>query len=222
MILQQDPTIIVGLFEDREHAARLLARRLESYRNTNSIIMAVPRGGVPVGYHVALELGLPLEVVACRKVKHPGDRSRTIGSVCPGGVVIHDDDREIPREYIQHTLANLQSMVRRRQHEYDERSAPVSLREKTVIVVDDWLRTGDTLMACLKNIQKQDPGKIIVAVPIVTQEAIQLVRPEVNEVIFLVMDDAVRAPSYTYFPNVSEGEVLQLIQGFKGRTEGTG
>jgi predicted phosphoribosyltransferase len=77
-------------------------------------------------------------------------------------------------------------------------------------------------MACLKNIQKQDPGKIIVAAPIVTQEAIQLVRPEVNEVIFLVMDDAVRAPSYTYFPNVSEEEVLQLIQGFKGRTEGTG
>lgn len=196
---------------DREHAAQLLGQALELYRNADAIILAVPRGGVPVGYEVAQRLNLPMDLLPCRKITHPGDRERSIGSVCLQEVVIHDSERDIPQEYIQHTINRLRTSLRRRQKRYQRTIALQNLRGKTVIIVDDWLRTGDTILACIRHIRKQQPEQIIVATPILTSQAHKAVDKEVDEVVFLVLDDTPPPYTHMYFPRVTEEQVIDLL-----------
>ncbi len=197
---------------DRAHAAQLLVSVLEPLRNTDAIILAVPRGGVPVGYHVAQQLNLPMDLLPCRKITHPGDRDRSIGSVCLQEVVIHDSERDIPQEYVQHTINKLRNSLRRREKRYKSSTDALDPKGKTVIIVDDWLRTGDTILACLKHIRKQDPEQVVVATPVLTSEAHKAVRKEVDDLIFLVLDDTPRAYTHKYFPRVTEEEVLRLVE----------
>lgn len=212
MIQQPGPIGKIELFKDREHTSQLLARLLEPYRNTNAVILAVPRGGVPVGDFVARKLNLPMGILSCRKITHPGDSKRSIGSLSLQEVVIHDNDRDIPQEYIQHTINRLRASLRHKAKVYKGNRGTPDLKGKTVIIVDDWLSTGDTILAGLRDIRMQQPGQIIVAAPIVTTQAHKAVSREADEVIFVVLDDAARLPSHKYFPPVSDEDVLQLIR----------
>lgn len=204
---------------DRAHAAQLLVRVLEPFRDTNAIILAVPRGGVPVGYDVAQQLNLPMDLLPCRKITHPADRERSIGSVCLHEVVIHDSERDIPQEYIQHTINKLRTSLRRREKRYRSSTEALDPKGKTVIIVDDWLRTGDTILACLRHIRKQDPEQVIVATPILTSDAHKAVGKEVDDLIFLVLDDTPRPYTHKYFPRITEEEVLRLVERHRDERE---
>ena len=217
MIQQPDPIGKIELFKDRGHAAQLLARLLEPHRDTNAVILAVPRGGVPVGNLIARQLNLPMEILSCRKLTHPGDSKRSIGSVSLQEVVVHDNDRDIPQEYIQYAINRLRASLRHKAKMYMSNGGIPDLKGKTVIVVDDWLSTGDTILAGLRDIRRQQPGRIIVAAPIVTTQAHKAVSREADEVIFVVLDDAARLPSRKYFPPVGDEEVMRLIKPEKRR-----
>jgi len=211
MIQQPDPIGKKALFGDRRQAAQLLAGLLEPFRDTDAVVLAVPRGGVPVGNVIARQLNLPMEVLSCRKITHPGDRSQSIGSVSLQDVVIHDSDRDIPQEYIQYNISRLRASLRREARKYNRDKAVSNLHGKTLIVVDDWLGTGDTVLAGLKGLRRQKPAQIIVGAPIVTTKAYKAISGQADEVVFVVLDDAARPPSHKYFPPVSDEEVLRLV-----------
>lgn len=198
---------------DRQVAGRLLSKKLEQYANSAAIVLGIPRGGVIVASSVAEMLGLPLQVVPCRKLVHPGDSNRSIGSVSLEEVVLGDDCYDIPRDYISHQIVLLRNSLRSELAEYNPDQVPLSIRYKTVIVVDDVSRSGDTILACLRSVKKQKPLKLIVAVPFVSAKAGRLVGEIADEVVFLRMDHEIRSAKDCYhdFPDIGVRDVKKIL-----------
>lgn len=177
---------------DREEAGRLLSTKLQGYRGTAAIIVGIPRGGVVVASKVSALLSLPLEVLPCRKIKDPAEQTKSIGSVCLDEVAIEHSRHDLPQNYISHQIALLRSGLRREWQNYYLEREPKSLSYKTVIVIDDIIRSGDTMIACVKSIMKQNPLRIIVAVPLVSAEGAQKIGRIADEVVFIQMKPEVR------------------------------
>ena len=209
MILHND-----AIFQNRKHAAFLLGERLMDYENSDAIIVAVPGGGIHIGYHLAELLHLPLEVMPCKKLMHPADNNKTIGAVSLDAVVVHDDDNTIPQDYIYHQIQLLKHVIKGQSNRYNKGHIQPSLKGRTIILADDLLITGDTMLATLKTIRKQVPEKIIVAVPNVTPEATRSIAPEIDEIIYLTIEpnNPVTENLYAEFPEVSDEEVIELLQ----------
>jgi putative phosphoribosyl transferase len=198
---------------DRYEAGYLLSRKLDGFKNGNSIIVGIPNGGLCVAAIVAETLSLPLEIMMCRKMVHPGDGKRTIGSVSQDEIFIHDS-QTIPQDYVAHQILLLRNAMNFERKKYCSTDGVADLRDKEVILVDDVLNSGDTIMACLRSIRKQTPLKIIVAVPIVTAEAARVVRAEADELIFLKMANAMGSPE-EYFqeaPCVDEAKINVMLR----------
>jgi putative phosphoribosyl transferase len=202
-----------AIFQDRRHAAHLLGERLNDYRDTDTIILAVPGGGIHVGYYLANQLNLILEVMPCRKIKHPAD-SKTIGAVCTDSVVLREEDNNIPQDYIYHQIQLLRHVIQGQNSRYYQGRNSPSFTDKTVIVVDDLIMTGDTMLACLKTIKKQSPAKIVVAVPAVTPEATRAIAAEMDEIVYLTIEPTAQTIKnlYAEFPNVCDEEVISLLE----------
>ena len=209
MILHND-----AIFQNRKHAAFLLGERLRDYENSDAIIVAVPGGGIHIGYHLAELLHLPLEVMPCKKLMHPADNNKTIGAVSLDAVVVHDDDNTIPQDYIYHQIQLLQHVIKGQSNRYNKGHIQPSFKDRTIILADDLLITGDTMLATLKTIRKQVPEKIIVAVPNVTPEATRSIAPEIDEIIYLTIEpnNPHTDNLYAEFPEVSDEEVMTLLQ----------
>ena len=209
MVLQND-----AIFQNRKHAAVLLGERLREYDNSDAIIVAVPSGGIHIGYHLAQSLHLPLEVIPCKKIKHPAGYNKTIGAVSLDSVIIHEEDNSIPQDYIYHQIQLLQHVIRRQSNKYYKGHAQPSFKDRTIILVDDLLMTGDTLLTTIRTVRKQQPEKIIVAVPNVTPEATRSIADEIDEIIYVTIEpnNPVTGNLYAEFPEVSDEEVIELLQ----------
>ncbi|HEY0744657.1 MAG TPA: phosphoribosyltransferase family protein [Chryseosolibacter sp.] len=202
-----------ALFQNREEAGHQLGQLLAEYRNSNAIVVGIPHGGVSVASVVAAELISPLEVIPCRKIKHPADATKTIGSVSEDEVFIHDCSHTIPQDYVYHQILLLRNAMAAERKKYYGSIKPQSLRYRTVILVDDMLSTSDTILACLRDIKKQNPLKVVVAVPIVAAEAARVVSAEADDLKFIKME-SVLDPSHEYFadyPRVDDKKVKQLL-----------
>ena len=203
-----------AIFQNRKHAAFLLGERLREHDNSDAIIVAVPGGGIHIGYHLAQLLHLPLEVIPCKKIKHPADNNKTIGAVSLDSVIVHEEDNSIPQDYIYHQIQLLQHVIRGQSNKYYKGHIIPSLKDRTIILVDDLLMTGDTLLATIRTIRKQQPERIIVAVPNVTPEATRSIADEIDEIIYLTIEpnNSVTGNLYAEFPEVSDDEVIELLQ----------
>src|SRR5437763_15845455 len=158
-------------FRDRYEAGRQLASLLDAYRGRPDVlVLALPRGGVPVGYEVAQALGAPLDVFIVRKLGVPGHEELAMGAIASGGVRILNRDVlgyiPLPQKAIDEVAAREQQELERREREYRGSRPPLDVREKTVIVVDDGLATGSSMRAAVAALQKMQPRAIIVAVPV--------------------------------------------------------
>lgn len=202
------------ILQNREEAGRLLAEKLTDYKNTNAIVIGIPHGGVCVASVISKALSLPLKVLPCLKVKHPSDHEKNIGSVSINNVCIHDCAYDIPQDYIYHQVALLKNVLQQEYSFYYGENELASLLYKTVIVVDDVLAHSDTMLACLKEIKKQQPLKLIVAVPVVSAEAARIVQAEVDNIIFLKMVPEVRSGKYYFadFPKIDNDKVKELLR----------
>lgn len=200
------------VLQNREHAGRLLAEQLSAYKNSNAIVVAVPRGGVPVGYHLAKKLQLPLEIVVSKRIKHPAHSEKSIGAVSIDDVVLQESSYTIPQHYIYHQITQLQSHIQQQHRMYHENCPEKSVTGKTVILTDDFIRETDCLYACLHSIEKQDPKKIIIAVPITSSKAALLLTQHKYQFIylFMVMHQHLNM-AMELFPEVSEDEVEILL-----------
>jgi predicted phosphoribosyltransferase len=206
------------LFRDRRDAGRLLAAKLAAYANRPDVlVLALPRGGVPVAYEVARALKAALDVFIVRKLGLPGHEEFAMGAVASGGVrVLNDrivDEFGIPEYLIDRVAAREQQELARRERLYrGDRPVP-DVRGRTVILVDDGLATGATMHAAIRALQQQQPARIVVAVPVAAPETCEQLKAEVDEVICAVTPQPFRAVGLWYrdFSQTTDEEVRNLL-----------
>ncbi|HZO88858.1 MAG TPA: phosphoribosyltransferase [Chthonomonadaceae bacterium] len=206
------------VFQDRHDAGKQLATHLMQYREQNPIVLALPRGGVVVGYEVAQALNAPLDVIVARKLGAPGHEELGIGAIAPGGVLVRDDLAirylGVTEEQLQRTITRETAEMERRIRSYrGDRPFP-DLHGKTVILVDDGLATGVTARAAIRSIRQQNPQRIVLAVPVCAAETAQALRGEADEVICASTPINFRAVGLWYedFEQVTDDEVITLLQ----------
>jgi putative phosphoribosyl transferase len=219
--LIEDATLrnLVDVFEDRGHAGKLLAAELLKYRSSDSIVLAIPSGGVPVGVEVAETIDLPLDLVIVRKLQNPYDPESGFGAATPNGTVIvnnglikqlgltsSDVDRQAKK--------TLETIKKRNQLFRAGRPFP-DIQNKGVIVVDDGLASGHTMLAAVRFLKKANPSSIVVAVPTASKRTVDIVLPEVNELVCLNIRSGFTfavADAYSNWYDLDDEEVLSLLE----------
>ena len=201
------------MFHDRTYAAFLLEEPLHAYKNTSSIILAIPRGGVPVGYHLSRLLNLPLSIALSKKIGHPENEEFAIGSVTMDDVIIDETHQDVSKKYIAEKTKELKEELSARYKRFMEGIPEPDLSGKNVILVDDGIATGNTVLACVKSIRKKNPRKIIVAVPVSSTHAQKVLTPVVDEFISLIVPPWFHAVGefYENFDPVEDDEVKRLL-----------
>jgi len=202
------------MFRDRFDAAMQLAKRLEEYRHTNGIILAVPRGGVPIGYLVARHLGLVLDVILSKKIGHPYNSELAIGSVSLHGTSLNKNSEGVPSGYIHTESERILETLKEKHRVYAGHIDAADLEDKTVIVVDDGIATGSTMLATIDSVKKHHPAKIIVAAPVASPVAVSRIEWEADKVICLATPPSFRAVGQFYkdFSPVSDEEVIRYLR----------
>jgi putative phosphoribosyl transferase len=205
-------------FRDRSEAGRLLAAKLRTYANRpDVIVLALPRGGVPVAYEVATALGAPLDIFLVRKLGVPGYEELAMGAVATGGVRVLNDQvvqgLQIPDYVIDAVAAwELQELARREQVYRGERPEP-NVRDRTVILVDDGLATGSTMLAALKALRQQQPARVVVAVPTASPITCEEMRAEADDVFCAITPEPFYSVGLWYedFSQTTDEEVRELL-----------
>ena len=167
------------ILQDRKEAGILLSQKLEKYQNSDAIILAVPRGGVPIGYEISKNLHLPLDIILSKKIGHPLNKEYAIGAVSLDSTIINQHP-DIPKEYIEREIKHLRESMKDKYNLYMGYRKPANIKGKTVIVVDDGIATGNTLLASIEMLKKRHPKKIIVAVPVVPFDTVKVFEQNTN------------------------------------------
>jgi predicted phosphoribosyltransferase len=206
-------------FRDRADAGRALAERLAHYANRPDVlVLALPRGGVPVAYEVARALGAPLDVFLVRKLGVPGQEELAMGAIATGGVRVLNDDvlrvLQIPDEVIESVAESQGRELERRERSYrDDRPLP-RVRGRTVILIDDGLATGSSMRAAIAALRQQKPARIVVAVPVAAAATAEEMRREVDELVCVATPEPFYAVGSWYedFTQTSDAEVHALLE----------
>jgi predicted phosphoribosyltransferase len=215
-------------FRDRGEAGRLLAEKLTAYANRPDVlVLALPRGGVPVAYEVARALNAPLDIFVVRKLGVPGYEEYAMGAIASGGVRVLNDEvvraLDIPDCAIEEVAAREQQELARRERLYRSDRPPPDVRGKTVILVDDGLATGATMHAAIQALRQQQARRIVVAVPIAAPETCEALKEEVDDIICAVTPEPFRAVGLWYqdFSQTSDEEVCDLLKRSRERIAAT-
>lgn len=205
-------------YEDRRHAGQVLAEALKHYKGRSHLeILALPRGGVPVGYEVARALGAPLEVFIVRKLGVPGYEELAMGAIASGGAQVLSRPLilrlGIPEKAIASAIAREREELARRERVYRGERAPLQLEGKTVILVDDGLATGSTMRAAAAGLQALKPARLVVAVPVAARETCEELAGEVDEVVCAATPDPFVSVGSWYedFTQTEDDEVHALL-----------
>jgi putative phosphoribosyl transferase len=206
-------------FTDRRDAGRLLAQKLSAYAGqTDVIILALPRGGVPVAYEVALALNAPLDIFLVRKLGLPGREELAIGAIASGGIRVLNEDiiriLGVPEEVINIVARNELQELGRREHNYrGDRPAP-ELHDRKVILIDDGLATGASMRAAVVGVRVQRPARIVIAVPAASPELCNAFQFEVDEMFCAMTPEPFYGLSRWYedFSQTTDAEVRMFLE----------
>jgi predicted phosphoribosyltransferase len=201
------------ILKDRTEAGFLLSEKLKKYQDTNSIILAVPRGGVPVGFVISKILHLPLDIVLAKKIGHPSNKEFAIGAVSMDSMIL-DEHSDIPKKYIDNEIIRLRQQLDEKYGRYMGDRKPLAIENKNVILVDDGIATGNTLLSCITMLRKKNPSKIIVAVPVLPFDTVPLFEKNADEFIYLTASKYFRGVGsfYEEFNQVEDEEVIQMLR----------
>ena len=206
-------------FQDRRDAGKKLAGELVEYEgHIDVLVLALPRGGVPVAYEVAVALNVPLDVFIVRKLGLPGREELALGAIASGGIRVLNEDviglLNVPRDVISFvSKRELQELQRRELMYRGERPAP-EVRERTVILIDDGLATGASMRAAVAGLRVQHPARIVVAVPTASKQACEGLRHEVDELVCVMAPEPFYGVGRWYedFRQTADEEVRGLLE----------
>ena len=202
-------------FENRAEAGQMLARRLEKYQGQRPLVLAIPRGAVPMGKIVADALDGELDVVLVRKLRAPYNPELAIGSIDETGAVYLDPDtRDLWDEPYLETEKKAQlETLRQRREMYQPAGSPIDTAGRVVIVLDDGIATGSTMIAALRAVRARQPSKLIAATGVASAEALRLIRQEADEVVCLETPELLYAIGYHFrdFSQVSDDDVVATL-----------
>ncbi len=197
------------IFKDRKAAGSLLAEHLKQYKNQHDVIvLGIPRGGVVVAAEIVKELKLPLDIIVTKKIDHPGQKELAIGAIDPEGEMIGEVG--IVGEIVEKELEE----IKRRETLYRQGKEALNVEGKVVILVDDGIATGATILSAINYLKRHQASKIILVVPVASTEAIDKLSKEVWEIVVLHTPEDFQAVGQFYhdFLPVSDEEVIQLLK----------
>lgn len=205
------------MFLDRVEAGRLLAAKLSVYKNNKAVmVLGVPRGGVEVAYAIAKELKAVLGIAVAKKIAVPVNPELALGAVAFGGIVSLDDGfisgHGIGRNYIESEVKRLSEEIKKKYASYHVRFPDV--KNKIVIIVDDGMATGHTVLAAIMAVKEGKPKKVVVAVPVSSAQAAELLRKEADEVVCLSTPEFFMAVGefYQSFPQLTDEDVISYLK----------
>lgn len=203
------------MFRDRIDAGRQLSEKLMKFKEEDVVVLAIPRGGLPLGAIVAKTLEAPLDVALTKKIGHPSNKEFAIGAVSLDDIVL-TNTMGVTQGYITEETKHIREKLLKRHDEYYKKRLPQNVKNKTVIIVDDGIATGNTLLATIELVSKQRPKKIIVAIPVAPNSAIKKLEntQKIDEVICLQVPYNFQAVGQFYedFYQVSDQEAIQLLE----------
>lgn len=203
------------MFDNRIDAGAQLAEKLLKYKGQNVVVLAVPRGGLPLGAIVAKALEAPLDVALTKKIGHPYHKEYAIGAVSLEDVLL-TDALGVTQVYIDEEVSRVRKNLKRRHNQYYSNRQPENLQDKTVIIVDDGIATGNTLLATIELVAKQKPTKVIVAIPVAPESSLSKIEKnqKVDETICLLVPFNFRAVGQFYkeFYQVSDQEAIRILE----------
>lgn len=207
------------MFKSRKDAGRKLVAPLLRYADEHPVVLALPRGGVPVAYEVAIALDAPLDVIVVRKLGAPGQPELGIGAVVDGDhpqSVLNEDVMrmlEVSDEYLSREVALELQEIRRREKRYRSGRPPEPIAGRTAIIVDDGIATGGSVRAAIRGVRQLCPKRLVLAVPVAPPETIDSLRPEVDDLVCLSMPAFFQAVGQFYedFRQTSDEEVVELL-----------
>jgi putative phosphoribosyl transferase len=208
-----------AIFADRRTAGRQLAARLHHLRQDEPLVLALPRGGVPVGFEVAQELDAPLDILLVRKIGVPWQPELALGAVVDGAdpqVLINEglaSELAVERSYITSETARQLSEIERRRRVYLGDRPPAVLAGRTIIIVDDGIATGSTVRAALGAVRKAGVRRIVLAVPVAPEDTIEQLRAEMDDIVCLSSPSPFIAVGAHYgeFPQLADADVIALL-----------
>ena len=205
-------------FRDRREAGRRLAEALNGYRPRRPFILAIPRGGIVVGYEVAVALDAPLDVVVPRKLRAPYNPELAVGAVAHDGSVYVDSplvsSLRIPEEYLKEETATQLEEIRRRMTVYRGDRPQPELTGRVAIIVDDGIATGSTMIAALRAVRGMKPEAVVAAIPVAPPEGVESLRAEADDVVCLYTPTLFYAVGQFYddFAQTTDDEVVFLLR----------
>lgn len=207
------------IYKNRQDAAEKLIPLLKDYQNQECVVLAVPRGGVPIGYTIVQHYNFPLDLLLTKKIGHPLNPELAIGAVSLKNEII-DDYYDVTETYITQKIKEIRENLKLRSKKFMGEKKPINLKNKTVIIVDDGIATGNTLLVAIEMIRNQLPKKIVVAVPVAPSETAVKISHKVDDFICPVIVDYFRGVGgyYLDFTQVSDEEVIQLMKNINQKT----
>ena len=214
------------LFQNREHAGRLLVRKLSAaYKNKNPLVLAIPRGAVPMAKIIAETLRGELDVVLVRKLGHPAQPELAIGAVDESGnVFLSDWALEIESQYLDAERERQLQILRERRAWYTPNRAPIDPRDRIAIVVDDGIATGSTMTAALRAVRRSKPKKLIAAVAVASESAARAISREADEFVCLDVPVDFHAVGQFFkdFAQVTDQDVIEILHRHESKVAAVG
>ncbi|MBX7140491.1 MAG: phosphoribosyltransferase [Chitinophagales bacterium] len=201
------------VFKNRLQAAKMLAVKLDKYAGEKGVVLAVPRGGVPIAHYLARYLGFPLDLVMTKKIGHPYNPEFAIGAVSMEGAIV-DEREDVSKEYILAETKRIQQEMHKRYRYYRDDEPALDIKDKVVIIVDDGIATGKTMLATIQLLRNRHPKKIIIAVPVAPPTTVKKIKAEADDFICLTtpFNFVGVGQFYRDFSPVEDEEVIQLLR----------
>ncbi|MGM0545441.1 MAG: phosphoribosyltransferase [Bacteroidota bacterium] len=204
------------MFKNREDAGKQLGKALEKYQSERPLILGIPRGGVEVGYHVALTLDCDFDVIVVRKLGHPQQPEAAFGALAEDGSLYLNpwSNKYLTKKSIEKVMRREQKEIGRRIEAYRQGQALPELTDRLVVLVDDGIATGSTISAAINMCGKKHPKKVVVAAPVAGIRQVRKIAPKVDEIVILSKREEFYAVSQAYinFSNLADNEVIYFME----------
>ncbi|MBW3545414.1 MAG: phosphoribosyltransferase [Bacteroidetes bacterium] len=204
------------MFLNRKDAGQALASRLEEYQSEEGVVLAIPRGGVPIGLEIAKALDWPLEVALSKKIGHPTNKEYAIGAASLSSYVLNPEISVSP-DYLESELSRIREKLRQYHQLYFHHQQPVAYGGKIVILTDDGVATGHTLLSIIALIRANNPGKLVVAIPVAPPEAVRKISRQADSLLCLEAPEDFRSVGQFYqdFEQIEDHEVTEMLQTYR-------